>query len=336
MAQNNQLPTLLDVLKETGADGMLLDAVPLMEQRHPLMRDLAVIEGNLDMGHTFVNETSVPAPTYQQFNQGILATIGRGDPVTEKCTMLSNRSAVDSNLMSIQREPNAYRMRQEMRILEGIYQEIERGFFYNTTNTHPNRFMGLTPRYNVTSGNPFANQIIKHTGSPSSSDQTSIWLVVHGDDSVFSIYPRGGKGGIQPHPLPEQLIDDGSGTGATFRALVTEWNWFFGLCVMDGRQVVRICNIDTSAISETDFNIVPAMARALHRVHNLNRGKPVFYMNRFMMEKLDMQCLNNSKAVALMGYVEEGKSRLPDNSPSLRGIPIHVTDAITNTEDIVS
>lgn len=330
MAQNNQLPTILDAMESSGADGRFLQPVRMMMQKHPLIGDLVSKEGNREYGEEFSSETAIPSPVYLGFNTGLLATIGSNTKIEERCTRLSARAAVDEDELAINGNSEQWRLDQAMKHLEGIYQEMERAFFYNTTLTNPDRFMGLTPRFNATNSKE-SKHVIPVTAVPSGSVQNSIWVVVHGLESVYQIFPRGSKGGIDTKDVGRVLLDDGTGTGASFRALVTDWIVQFGLVVKDWRQIVRLCNIDTAQVSPTGFDLIPALTKAFHRIENLNGGRAVIYMNRFMMETLDLQCQNNSRQAALEKYIEEGVLRT-----SFRGVPIHVTDALTSTEAIVS
>lgn len=329
MAQNNGLPTIADAMEVTGADGRFLAPVRMMMLKHPLIGDLVSKEGNLDNGEEFSSETALITPTYLGFNTGILATAGSNTKLTEKCTRLSARAAVDEDELARNGNSEQWRLDQAMKHLEAIYQEMERGFFYNTTLTNPDRFMGLKPRFDATNIKE-SKHVIPVTGSPSGSVQNSIWLVVHGLDSCYQIFPRGTKGGVSAIDIGRFLLDDGTGTGASFRAFVTDWVVQFGLVVKDWRQIVRMPNIDTALVSPTGFDLIPAMTKAVNRVENINGGRAVFYMNRFVMETLDLQCQNNSRQAALEKYIEEGVPRT-----SFRGVPIHVTDALTSTEAIV-
>jgi hypothetical protein len=75
------------------------------------------------------------------------------------------------------------------------------------------------------------------------SVNTSVWLVVWGEKTVFGIFPKGSKAGLFHEDLG--LIDAFDANNNRYRAYADHWQWKNGLVVKDWRYVVRICNVDT-------------------------------------------------------------------------------------------
>jgi len=167
-------------------------------------------------------------------------------------------------------------------------------------------------------------------GGSSDTDNTSIWLVAWGDNTVHGIYPKGSKAGLMQEDLGEvTLLDTNSGRYQGYR---THYKWDCGLTVRDWRYVVRICNIDVSALvaESSAADLVKLMVKAIERLPNLNVGRPSFLVNRTVHTMLRIQAL--SKAQYSLGFDEIGGHKVLTFS----GIPVRRCDAITDAEALVS
>jgi hypothetical protein len=326
------LPTLLDKVKRMAPNGAIDNIVEQLTMRNAILEDMVWSEGNLPTGHLFTSRTGLPSVAWRKLNQGVSPGKSLTDQVTETCGMLEATSAVDCEVARLNGNEAAFRASEDNAFLQSLNNEVSTGLFYHSTAATPEKFGGLTPRFNATSSVstlPQSSQIIKSTASPSGSDQTSIWLVCWGPDTVFGIYPKGTVGGIETEDMGKQLWDDG--TGKKFRAWVTYWTWRVGLVVKDWRYVVRIANIDTSAIGATDTTIIEAMIKATHQIQDLKMGRPVFYCNRTVGAYLHLQArsgvTNSTLSIENIG-----------GSPITKflGIPVRETDALINTEDAVA
>ena len=65
---------------------------------------------------------------------------------------------------------------------------------YGDTTVHPQRFTGLSARFNSLAAKNGVN-IIDAGGT--GSNLTSIWLVVWGENTVHGLFPKGSKAGLQ-------------------------------------------------------------------------------------------------------------------------------------------
>ncbi|WP_350446075.1 major capsid protein, partial [Escherichia coli] len=151
--------------------------------------------------------------------------------------------------------------------------------------------MGLSSRYSsLSAGN--AQNIIDAGGT--GTDNTSIWLVVWGENTVHGIFPKGQKAGIQMEDKGQVTLEDAN--GGKYEGYRTHYKWDNGLALRDWRYVVRIANIDVSNLSEPSSaaNIAKLMVKALHRIPNRGMGRPVFYMNRTVGQALDLQSLEKT------------------------------------------
>jgi len=343
-AIGNTLPTLVDVVARQNPDGSIAKVVEALQKRNPILNDIPVYEGNLDTGMMFSSRTALPSPTYRKFNQGIAATKSTAEQVTETCAMLEALSKVDCGLAKLGGNEAAFRASEDNAFLQGFNNEIAQGIFYNSSSTAPEKFHGLFPRLNATSGNAAAGQIIKADTSASGADQASIALVGWGPDTVCGIYPKGHQAaGFESEDLGKQLTRDASNN--EFTAWVTHFMWKFGVCVKDYRYLVRVCNIDTSAWKAdltAGADIVSSLIDAIHTMYSTEGVMPRLYMNRSVAAMLNKQITRRS-GNDMLAWVDADKLGVRGagglGTPLIQtflGVPIRVTDALTITESVVS
>jgi len=107
------------------------------------------------------------------------------------------------------------------------------------------------------------------------------------------------------------------------------FRWDVGLALRDWRANVRICNIDVSNLvaESSAADLYKQMIKAYHRIKPvMGMGRPTITMTRTAMEMLDIQA-RNSQNYNLDQTTVDGKL-----VTSFRGIPILVSDALTETE----
>jgi hypothetical protein len=325
---NAERNTLLDVVSRTDSSGAILPMVEYLQSRTPVLQDATWIQANGTTGHKYVNETALPTPEWRKINQGITPSKSRGAPVTESAGLLEGRSEVDVDLARLNGNGPAFRMQENKAFQRAMGKELETGFFYHSTLTAPEKFMGLAPRLDATTSTG-GGQIVLPSTSPSGNDQSSIWLVGWGEDTVSFFYLPGMVAGFQHIDMGMQSVNDG--TGKEFLAWVSVYKWNVGLMVKDWRYVARIPNLDTSSMAGTDDTIVPAMIDAVNALEGTEGVRPVFYMNRRIHSMLHKQARTVIKGATITTENIGGKP-----VSSFLGIPIRVTDAILNTESVVS
>jgi hypothetical protein len=325
---NNTNLSLLDYAKRKDPNGAIANVVEMLSQSNAILQDAVFKEGNLETGHTFTSRTGLPSVGWRRYNEGVAASKSKTDQVTETCGMAEGNSIVDVKLANIGGNAPAFRTSEDMGFVQSFNKEMETGMFYHSTKTAPEKFMGLSPRLDSTS-NTGGSQIIKADSGASGSDQTSAWLVCWGDESVFGIFPKGSKAGLDHHDMGEQLWKDANNN--PYRAYVTNWSWQIGLCVKDWRQLVRIANIDTGNLVATTDTVITSFVKAYHQIQNPKLGRLVYYCNRTVGTYLHLQALNNTKNSTLTIEQIGGQPVL-----MFMGIPVRTSDALLNTEAVIS
>jgi hypothetical protein len=320
----NTLPTLADLAKRLDPKGATIPMVEQLQRNNPIIMDAVFKEGNLQTGERVSTRTGLPAIGYRRFNEGITPSKGQSDTFDETCAMIEGLHVVDADLAELNGGA-AYRMQEGQGFVQSFENEVETGFIYNSTKVSPEKFMGFSPRLDATAGNPAASQIKKMDPAAAGNDQSSVWFVAWGLNSVYGIVPKGSKAGLTHKDLGTQLWDDG--TGKKFEALVSKWKWNVGLVVKDWRYIVRLANIDTGNLAKTGDALIVAMIEALDQLQDLNTGRVAIYTNRKISTYLKLQARDTTKNSTISLETVDGRP-----VTMFGGVPVRRTDAILNTE----
>ena len=330
--------TLADWAKRQDPEGRVPVVAELLSQSNEVLEDAVFMEGNLPTGHRVVIRTGLPTVYWRAINQGIPTSKSTTAQVDEACGMLEAYSEVDKDLAELNGNTSAFRLSEDTAFLESMNQTQTTTMFYGNPATDPKQYLGLAARYSSLSGGN-AQNILSAGGS--GTDNTSIYLVVWGENTVFCPFPKASKAGLVHEDLGLNTVWDS--TGARYQAYRTHYQWKNGLVVKDWRYVVRICNIDVSDLigqtgtqaASAATNIVKLMARALYRIPNMAMGRAAFYMNRTVHAGLALAALDKSQYVL---KIEDGLTQFgqPSNWISFLGVPLRRVDALLNNESVVS
>jgi hypothetical protein len=325
--------TLADHAKRMDPDGKTPKIVELLAQTNEILDDMRFMEGNLPTGHRTTVRTGLPTVYWRLLNQGVQPSKSLTAQIDEQCGMLEAWSEVDTEVCKLNGNVGSFRLSEATAFLEAMNQEFASTLFYGNASQSPEEFNGLEVRYGDLSATN-AQNIINANG-PDPNDNTSIYLIVWGDQTCHGIFPKGSSAGLSHKDLGEVTVQDSNGiAGNRLRAYQDYFTWKVGLNLKDWRYVVRICNIDVSQLVAGTggqlANLVELMTKAMHRIPNLNMGKACFYANRTVIQMLDIQRRDDMVGSALTYADIDGKL-----IPHFRGVPIKKCDAILDTESQV-
>ena len=335
--------SLADWAKRLDPDGRIPVVAELLSQTNEVLDDAVFREGNLPTGHREVIRTGLPSVYWRALNQGIPNSKSTTAQVDESCGILEARSEVDKDLADLNGNTAQFRLSEDVAFLEAMNQTQATTIFYGNNTTDPKQYLGIAPRYSALSGAGNSANVLSALGtsSYSSTANTSIYLVVWGDQTAFCTFPKGSKAGLLHEDLGEQTVFNSDGT--RMQALATRYQWKNGLVVKDWRYIVRICNINTTDLLAgangqaitASTHILKMMQRALYRVPNMGMGKAAFYMNRTVHSGLSIAAMDKASYVL---KIEDGLNQYgrPHSWLSFNGVPLRKVDAIVNTESQVS
>jgi hypothetical protein len=337
--------TLADWAKRTDPEGRVPVIAELLSQSNEILEDCVFKEGNLPTGERVVIRTGLPAVYWRALNQGIPNSKSTTAQVDEACGILEARSEVDKDLAMLNGNTAQFRLSEDVAFLEAMNQTQATTLFYGNPAIEPKSFLGLAARYSAAPGSSGIGQNIIEGGG-TSTDNTSVYLVVWGDNTVYCPFPKGSSAGLMHEDLGEQTVYTPSSAGAStassserMQALVTRYQWKNGLVVKDWRYVVRIANIDVSDManasgtqaSNAATQLIKLMTRALYRIPNMGMGRAAFYMNRTVHGGLSIQAMDRAQNVL---SVQQGLSQFgtPYSWLSFLGVPCRRVDALINAE----
>lgn len=323
-------PTLLDLAKTLDPNGKIASIAEILNETNEILDDMPWMEGNLPTGHRGSIRSGLPTPTWRKLYGGVQPSKSTKVQVTDACGMLEAYAEVDKALAQLNGNTAAFRLSEDRAHIEGISQELASTLFYGDEATEPEAFTGFAPRFNSQSAENGGN-ILTDAATPDSTDNTSMWLVVWGDN-VHGIYPKGSQGGLQMQDLGEQTI--GTQALGYYQGYRTHYKWDCGLHVKDWRYVVRV-NIDQEDLlkgAASGPDMIDLMSQAIELIPNINAGRPVFYCNRtvrgFIRRQMMNKTVNSTLSIEQLTRPNGALVRVP----MFDGIPIRRCDAILNTE----
>lgn len=326
-------PTLLDLTKRLDPGGKIDTIGEILNQTNEILDDMVWIEGNLPTGHRGTIRTGIPEPTFRKLYGGVQPSKSKTVQVTDNCGMLEAYAETDKALADLNGNTAAFRLSEEMGHIEGFNQKLSKYLFYGNEATEPEGFTGLAPRFNDQSAENGEN-ILTSAATPDGNDNSSIWLIVWGPNTVHGIYPKGSKVGLQMEDKGQVTIENVDGNGGRMEAYRSHYRWDCGLHVKDWRYVVRI-NIDAEDLTKgaaTGPDLVDLLAEALELIPNINAGRAAFYCNRKVRGFIRRQIMNktSNSTLSIEQITRANGARV--HVPMFDGIPIRRCDQILNTE----
>jgi hypothetical protein len=357
----NQQLTLLDHAKRTDPEGKIARIVEMLNRVNHITDDMTVLEGNTQTGHVTTLRTGLPQIAWRSINVGVQPSKSTTKQLTVTAGILEGMGKVDEELVELAADGAALRLSEVSPFMESFAQTLATTLFYGDVRVNPDRFTGLSAYYsklNATyqanpdaivnpsstlpdSGRNVFNAAVNSEGEAfgdaSAGTNTSLWLIVWGEQSVHTFFPKGTRAGIYHEDKGKWLVDDGRGVGASYWAYIDQYKAKLGLVVRDWRQAVRICNIDVTALAsagddnDQSANLIKNAIQAVNYVQFLNAGKAMWYCNRVVKTYLEVKAMSKFNAFL---KIEDVQTDHPVTK--LMGIPVRRCDALVNTEAAVS
>lgn len=319
--------TLADLRRQQNKDDTIADIIEIMAKQLDMLSDGPTVECNSGDEHLTTIRAGLPSPTWRKLYQGVQPSKGTTAQVKDSTGYLEDWSEVDAKLVEKSKNPQKFRMNEARAHLEGIAQAIGETAIYGNTDTHPERFLGIEPRYNSLTA-PNGNQIVDAGGT--GSDNTSVWFVGWGEMGTHFLYPEGSQAGIRREDKGVQTKEKAD--GSLYDVYREKFAQDIGLSVRDWRVNARIANIDVSNLnadaSGSSADLIDLMVTAYYRLDNPNKASvnTVIYCSRTIAEYLHKQAMNKTNVNLSLDTV--------DGRPVVKflGHPIRRMDAILETE----
>lgn len=318
--------TMIDWAKRLDKDGKTAEIVEMLSQTNEIMEDILMVQCNAGQRHDVTIRTGLNSGTWRRWYQGVMPTRTTTAQVVEACGNLEDYTKIDVDEADANGNTYSYRLSENDGKMEGLSQQMATTLFYGNADVNPDRFTGFAPRFAAKSGQANGDNILLGGGA---SNCTSIWLIPWEENKVFGLFPEGSNVGLQHDDMGKQLITNSD--GSMWTAYVDKYKWNMGLCVKDWRHVVRIANIDVTALTKdaaSGADIFDLLAQALEIVKATSGIR--IYCNRRISSFMRRQ-QKNSKNVQITMEDVAGKKIM-----HVDGVPVRRCDALLNTESAIS
>lgn len=329
--------SIKDIANRLDPDGSAARVIEILSQDNALLDDMVFTATNDLTTHQTTRRSGLPALHRRRINTGIPASKDATIRVTDRTTHIEGRSQVDTAHEKIYGPAfGAYRNQQDQAFAMSMNHRFNYDMVYATTASDPEDMSGLAQRYGSKS-TEWGGQLIN--GGGTGSDNMSIYLVGHGAGGVVGLYPRNSKAGMSSEDKGVQRVQDAS--GLPFYAYETLFDWHYGLAVEDPRAVVRICNIDKSALEKavsTGADLLSLMTDALQKAMRPGMAslRWCFYAPRYVHNYIYHQALNKSSVELTLEESQTGGNVQRFRNPVWLGYPIKIVDQLKETEATIS
>ncbi len=327
----NTYYNLSDFRSRTNADGTMGKVGDYLSKLKPIASNLMHRECNNIAQHDLFIQTNLPVASTIQAGGGIPISKGNSSRVSEITGAVGVTSQVPKSVLDASGNPAEQRALSARWAIESVAGAMEDLFMNGDTATDPLAFKGLKTRLNSTSGE-LAKRVKKGVNSDADVN-TSIYFVFTGEGLTYGLHPTTAPMGIKAdlgrEALPETLAN-----GRIEKIYTDQWSYHGGLAIEDPRSVCRLCNISVTKLASGTgdddlFDLMLEGWYATKDVHGM--GKGFILANVSLAKYLDKQARAN---VTFSDLTVESRDGAPVTM--YRGLPILVSDYITNTEALVS
>lgn len=339
-ALGQYLVTLADVAKSK--DAQIGKVAEILVQENPMLNDIPYMQMNEGTIHKEAIRSSLPSVYYRKANQPIPASKTTIEERTFQAAHFESKSQMDKAVAArggIDRIA-FNRWNQAQGHIQAAALEHASLTIYGSPTTANLKTAGLFDIYCTTNAAEETSLQVIDGGGSDNGDMCSIIRAHWGDRALFGIYPAGTQAGLKRTDMSAggRLVQiygtDVNGNAGHFWGYEEVFEVDHGLCVKDYRQAARIANIDIATLQSGNgaADLIELMIDAHYKIHNLQNGVGVWYVNRTIEAFLHKQARLQVSAGAGLTYDNfDGKKIL-----MFLGMPVRRSDALLNTESQVT
>ncbi len=325
--------TLSDYSRQISSDGKLVNFSKMIDtitESNESLDDVLWLPCNNGARHITTRLTSKPTGSFRKLNKGIKKSKYTTEQVDAGCAMLEDFFEIDCALANLNGNSATWRFNAEKAFYSGMGETVTKTMFYGS-GAKAEEFPGITSQYNKLNDKLY--QVLDAGGQ--GSDNTSVYLVGWGSETVHGLYPNGSKAGIQIEDLGKLVVQDDDGN--EFMAYKTHFKWDCGLVVRSPRHVIRIANVDVSDLktagdsTDTSCNLLKFMTIATALVPSLTDARFAWYGNNTVLGNLLVKIMDKASNQLTIGDYQNRQ-----NVVKFMSIPVRRNDLLLNTETRVA
>ena len=326
--------TLMDVARRTDGDGKIAKIVEILSEHNSILEDMVYEQCNNGMVHRTTVRTGIPEGTWRMLYKGVPSGKTTTEQIQDSCGMLEIYSKIDKALADMSPDKGAFLLTESSGFIEGLSQKMAKTLIYGNEKNDKAAFTGLAARYGTLSTDEKKIGFNVIDGGGTGTDNTSIYVLNWGTQTMHGLYPKGSKAGLTVDDRGQQTVKDANGDD--YEAYVIHYKWDMGFCVRDWRYGVRIANIDVSDLASagesgySGANLINLLIKAFGKFPKADMGRRVIYCNRTVMTALNLMVANHETAALKIDEI--------GGRPVTKfwGVPIRQVDAIANNEAAVA
>ena len=295
------------------ADGNIsdIDVSELLEDA-PMLAILAAIEATNETSHEWLKKTAAPSAGFRSLNDGRGNTKAVYTKVTQALKLFDASFDLDIGLLKTSSGDKLMR-REAVDHLKTAFASMEKQLFYGVGND-AGGFAGFTAEDAVKFKN--SAMVVDATGS-SANATTSVWAIRTGESAVSAVYGGGGRIELSD-AYPAMRAGSTTGNYDVMRTPILFWG---GCQVATSLDLARICNLAAA----TGKGLTDELLADLIAKFPAGRGPTHLVMNRQSHKQLQQSRTATNATGAPAPFPTEAY-----------GVPIVVTDQISNTEAVVA
>lgn len=331
----NDVFTLGEYKSRTDADGKVQAIVELLDRQDEMLDDIPWMTSNLPTAHKTTVRAGLQTVSHRRFNQGIAATRSATAQIEFPMCQAASLSELDKDLANLGGNPGAVRLSESRPHLQAMAQAVADTVVYGDPVANPttddDKIPGLHYYFKDNTTANTKDHII--SAGSNSGDNSSIWVIAWGEDTVCGIVPPGLKLGIDHEDMGEDWAFDAN--NRRFRAFIDQYKWNYGLAIKDWRAVVRIANIDVSDLVSTVANqqaLINYLVQATEKIPSQYRSRAKIYMNSTVRTALRLGIKAEVKSGGGLNFQNVGGKPVMHFDEH----PVRVANALTVTEAVVS
>jgi hypothetical protein len=312
--------TLLDIAKLNGSDPV----VGLIEENLTYAPELSVVPARTIKGTSYktVSRDTYPGVGFRAANGGVAYTKSTFLNRTHEAYIFSGNIRADVAVASAYEDgADAFMALEASGVMKQAMIEIGQQFFYGLANDTKG-FPGLNAFHDAFSTELTArgvDVIMLDAGGTTASTGSSVYGVKFGNDGLQFIFGQGAT--FEMGEWFKQMVNDGT-AGQDYLAHVNSLNSWIGLQAANPYCIGRL----KDATADSTKGVTDAKLAELLSKYPVGYKPDVWFMTRRSAFQLQMSRTATSNT---SGKGEQPLAPMPTES---NGIPIIITDSLTNTE----
>lgn len=290
----------------------------------PLLQRMIAKAASNGTEHKYLKQTVDSIGAFRAALAGATTTPSQDELITITLKILDGTFSTDVALADAYKGGRDGWLQLELvRKMQGLMFQIEKQVIYGTTAQTGGSYLassaGFAGLANSTDLDKTGDDMVvaATTAGSTGDSQTSVWMMRTADDGVAVVLGNDGNFVVEDQPtIIEKVVNPGT-DNTTYPALYVPVTGYVGLQLGSKYDAARICNIET-ALTDDDIYAGLSLFKA---------GMPpnVIAMSRKAMKLLRQSRTAVNATGAAAPFVNE-----------IEGIPVIVTDAISDTEPVIA